>query len=120
MGKIRTIGCLFSIALILLIPYASFAKMQESLEPQIKCANISDSNDIIISEKSQLSYAAFADTHIGAKYQYPFYGMADHLDFIGKDLVDNTNKLDFAVHLGDIVNHNTAHVNGVGLPWYVN
>ena len=67
----------------------------------------------------QLSFAAFADTHIGARYQFN-YTMADHLDDIGQDLVDNTNLLDFVIHLGDIVNHNTGHVNGVGLPWYAN
>lgn len=72
----------------------------------------------------QLSFAVFADTHIGARYQYPSilsgYEVADYLDRLGDDLVDTTNLLDFAVHLGDIVNHNTGHVNGVGLPWYVN
>lgn len=71
-------------------------------------------------EKTHVSFAAFTDTHIGAHYQYPQYPIAKHLDDIGRDLVDATNTLDFAVHLGDIVNHNTAHVNGVGLPWMVN
>lgn len=84
-----------------------------------------DLNESYIHTKStvynQLSFAAFADTHIGARYQYPgSYGMANYLDKIADDLVDSTNKLDFAIHLGDIVNHNTGHVNGVGLPWYVN
>jgi predicted phosphodiesterase len=79
-----------------------------------------DRTDNIVSQKSQLSFAAFTDTHIGAKYQYPLYGMADHLDQLGEDLVDATNLLDFAVHLGDIVNHNTGQVNGKGLPWFVN
>lgn len=46
--------------------------------------------------------------------------MADYLDKIGDDLINNTNLLDFAIHLGDIVHHNTAHVNGVGLPKRVN
>jgi hypothetical protein len=82
------------------------------------------SNDNKVEEKNQLSFAAFADTHIGARYQYPYlftgYKMADHLDKIGDDLVDATHPLDFAIHLGDIVNHNTGHVNGIGLPWYVN
>jgi hypothetical protein len=71
-------------------------------------------------EKTQVSFAAFTDTHIGAKYQYPLYGIAGHLDELGEDLTDATNLLDFAVHLGDIVNHNTAQVNGEGLPWFVN
>jgi len=71
-------------------------------------------------KKSQLSFAAFTDTHIGVKYQYPYYGIADHLDLIGRDLVDSTNLLDFAIHLGDIVSHNTNQVNGLDLPWYVN
>jgi hypothetical protein len=70
--------------------------------------------------KTQLSFAAFADTHIGARYQYPLYGMAAHLDRLGDDLVHATNLLDFAIHLGDIVNHNTAHVNGIGLLRFVN
>jgi hypothetical protein len=68
----------------------------------------------------QLSFATFADTHIGARYQYPKHEMADYLDGIGDDLVDSTNLLDFVIHLGDIINHNTAHVNGIDLPWYVN
>ena len=70
--------------------------------------------------KTQLSFAAFADTHIGARYQYPLYRMAFYLDRLGEDLVSNTNLLDFAIHLGDIVNHNTAHVNGIDLPRIVN
>jgi predicted phosphodiesterase len=79
-----------------------------------------DRKDAATLQKNQLSFAAFTDTHIGARYQNPFFGMADHLDDLGADLVDATNQLDFAVHLGDIVNHNTAQVNGEGLPWYVN
>jgi predicted phosphodiesterase len=75
---------------------------------------------ILIPQKSQLSFAALTDTHIGARYQYPFFDMADHLDSLGEDLTNATNKLDFVVHLGDIVNHNTAQVNGIGLPWLVN
>ena len=71
-------------------------------------------------EKTQLSFTAFSDTHIGAKYEYPRYVMANHLDKIGDDLVENTNLLDFAIHLGDIINHNTAQINGEGLPFYVN
>jgi len=46
--------------------------------------------------------------------------MADYLDKLGDDLINNTNLLDFAVHLGDIAHHTTAQVNGVGLPFYVN
>ena len=85
-----------------------------------------DGNKIYTSNTNipQLSFAVFADTHIGARYQYPYflsgYKMADYLDKIGDDLIDSTNLLDFVVHLGDIVNHNTAQVNGVNLPWYVN
>jgi len=74
--------------------------------------------------KTQLCFAAFTDTHIGAKYQYFFHNppavMADYLDKLGDDLVNATNQLDFAIHLGDIINHNTAHVNGIGLPPIVN
>ena len=69
---------------------------------------------------TQLSFAALTDTHIGAKYQDPFFDVADHLDRLGDDLVNATNTLDFVVHLGDIVNHNTAQVNGEGLPKLVN
>ena len=72
------------------------------------------------SEKIQLSFAAFSDTHIGAKYEYPQYAVARHLDKIGKDLVENTNLLDFSIHLGDIINHNTAQINGEGLPFLAN
>jgi hypothetical protein len=75
-------------------------------------------------EKNQLSFGAFADTHIGARYQYPYllygYKSADFLDKIANDLLEHTGNIDFVVHLGDIINHNTAHVNGVGLPCYVN
>jgi hypothetical protein len=70
--------------------------------------------------KDHLSFAAFADTHIGARYQYPCYRMADHLDKLGEDLINATPLLDFAIHLGDIVNHNTAQVHGKELPWFVN
>ena len=79
-----------------------------------------DRRERIALQNSYLSFAAFSDTHIGAKYQNPFYDIADHLDQLGKDLVDATNRLDFVVHLGDIVNHNTAQVHGEGLPWIVN
>lgn len=74
----------------------------------------------IISEDSHMSFAAFSDTHIGARYQYPQYIMADYLDRLGDDLINSTNLLDFAVHLGDIVNRNTAQINGIGLPKIVN
>jgi hypothetical protein len=77
-----------------------------------------DGKDTLGMQKTQLSFAAFTDTHIGARYQNPLYKTADSLDHLGEDLVDSTNLLDFAVHLGDIVHHNTGQVNGVGLPWY--
>jgi len=51
---------------------------------------------------------------------YPYWSVAGYLDQLSKDLVDFTNLLDFAVNLRDIVNHNTGHVNGLGLPWYKN
>jgi hypothetical protein len=120
MKKMQTVGCLFSVVLILLFTFISNVKTQESLDPRIKYMLKFEGNDNILSQIDQLSFAVFADTHIGAKYQYPQYRMADFLDFIARDLVDGTNKLDFAVHLGDIANHNTAQVNGLGLPWYVN
>jgi len=68
----------------------------------------------------QLSFAAFADTHVGSKYKYSSWQVADHLDKIGNDLVENTNILDFAIHLGDMIYHNTGEVNGIGLKWYRN
>ena len=73
-----------------------------------------------ILQKNQLSFAAFADTHIGIRYQYPQYRATDHLDKIGDDLSYNTNLVDFAINLGDLINHNTAHVNGADLPFFVN
>ena len=81
--------------------------------------NGNDRGNIIL-QKTQLSFAAFSDTHIGARYQRPLYRMADYLDRLGDDLINATNLLDFAIHLGDMINHNTAHVNGNGLPWIVN
>jgi hypothetical protein len=71
-------------------------------------------------QKKQISFAAFSDTHIGAKYEYLKRRMANFLDKIGEDLVENTNPLDFSIHLGDIINHNTAQINGLDLPFYVN
>jgi len=76
--------------------------------------------DFILPQKTQVSFAAFTDTHIGTRYQNPLYRTAGYLDNLGKDLVNSTNLLDFAIHLGDIVHHNTAQVNGRGLPWFVN
>jgi len=73
-----------------------------------------------ISEKTQLSFAAFTDTHIGVRHQNPYWRSADYLNLIGKDLVDSTNKLDFAINLGDIIHRTTGHVNGEELPWHVN
>jgi hypothetical protein len=89
-------------------------------EPPNKCVINDNRTDNIVSQKTQVSFAAFADTHIGARYQNPLYRMADHLDLFGDDLANSTNLLDFAIHLGDIVHHNTAQVNGIGLPWFVN
>jgi len=90
------------------------------LENSSKSIDKFDSSFRILSKKTQLSFAAFTDTHIGAKYQYPPVDMANYLDRLGIDLVDATNLLDFAVHLGDIVNQNIGQVNGIGLPCYVN
>ena len=71
-------------------------------------------------QTSQLSFAAFADTHIGIGYEYPKYRKASYLDKIGADLTTDTNRLDFAIHLGDIINHNVAQIHGNGLPPLVN
>ncbi|MBN1859991.1 MAG: metallophosphoesterase [Candidatus Thermoplasmatota archaeon] len=89
----------------------------ESLEAGIQENEGNKSN---VPQKSQISFAVFTDTHIGVRYQNPLYSSADHLDALGEDLVDSTNQLDFALHLGDIVHHTTAQVNGIGLPWFVN
>ena len=67
-----------------------------------------------------LSFAAFADTHVGIKYEYPQYRLANYLDKIGDDLTTHTNILDFAIHLGDIINHNVAQIHGNGLPPLIN
>jgi hypothetical protein len=86
--------------------------------------NTIDQTQVSKLKKTQLSFSAFTDTHIGASYQYffriPRMVMADYLDHLGDDLVNYTSKLDFSIHLGDIINHNTAQVNGVGLPPWVN
>jgi hypothetical protein len=132
--KNKILGILFCTAIIASTIFAtvptninatktgSFVETESRLlsDPLNKHAITSDRNRSTLSQTSQLSFAAFTDTHIGAKYQYPLYGMAGYLDRLGDDLVDGTPLLDFAVHLGDIVNHNTAQVNGRGLPWFVN
>jgi hypothetical protein len=98
------------------------AKLEYRLLPELldKSVNQCDKNESSLLKESQLSFAVFTDTHIGTRYQNPFFRTADYLDCLGEDLVDSTNLLDFAVHLGDIVHHNTAQVNGIRLPWYVN
>ena len=62
-----------------------------------------------------MSFAAFTDTHIGARISTS-WGMADHLDEIAQDIMDNTDPVDFVVHLGDMVMYSTAHVESEGLP----
>lgn len=64
----------------------------------------------------KLSFATFTDTHIGSRIQYPSWGIADNLDLIGQDVTNVTGFCKFAINLGDITNHNTAHVHGIGLP----
>ncbi len=90
------------------------------LKPPDNYVSLCDRNGSILLQKSQLTFAVFTDTHIGARYQNPLYRTADCLDRLGEDLVDSTNLLDFAVHLGDMIHHNTAQVNGIGLPWVAN
>ena len=64
----------------------------------------------------KLSFATFTDTHIGSRIQYPSWGIADNLDLIGQDITSLISFCKFAINLGDITNHNTAHVHGIGLP----
>ena len=115
-GKIFTIFIFF-----ILISSYTFTTSSEKIE-SYELSGSNKDNKIINndSQKSQLRFAAFTDTHIGGKYQYPYFELADHLDSIGRDLVENTNKLDFAINLGDIINHNVAQIHGNCLPWYVN
>ena len=63
-----------------------------------------------------LSFAAFADTHVGSRVTRPQWGVADFLDRLADDVMDNTLPCEFVVHLGDGANDNTAYINGVGLP----
>jgi len=84
------------------------------------CINKDNRTNFIVPQKTQVSFAAFTDTHIGTRYQNPLYRTSGHLDNLGEDLVNSTNLLDFTIHLGDIIHHNTGQVNGRGLPWLVN
>ncbi|MFE3845958.1 DUF2341 domain-containing protein, partial [Thermoplasmatota archaeon] len=63
-----------------------------------------------------LSFAAFSDTHVGSLWQYPGWGNVDNLDLLGQDVTNLTGFCKFAINLGDITNHNTAQVHGIGLP----
>jgi len=71
-------------------------------------------------DASSLRFAAFTDTHIGIRYERLGCHTADRLDTLAVDLVNKTSLCDFAIHLGDMVNHNTAQVHGTGLPAAVN
>jgi predicted phosphodiesterase len=62
-----------------------------------------------------MSFAAFTDTHIGAKIETSWQ-MADHLDSMCQDIMNNTLPCDFTVHLGDIIMHSSAYVEGEQLP----
>jgi len=66
--------------------------------------------------KDSMNFAAFTDTHVGQRTSNPKWGYADYLDRLAQDIMDNTLPCEFAVHLGDGSNDNTAFVNGVGLP----
>ncbi len=116
MGKVIVSRALSMLVLVLLlvVPLAQSSRSQGTLQ-QGEPLN----NKMLSYQKTQLSFAAFTDTHIGIKYQHPFYHAADHLDLLGDDLTNGTGLLDFAVHLGDIVNQDTAQVNGEGLPSFV-
>ena len=65
--------------------------------------------------ENKISFAAFADTHIGGLIETG-WGMAEHLDFLAQDVMDATVPCDFTVHLGDIIMHSTAYVQGESLP----
>ncbi len=65
--------------------------------------------------RQEISFAAFTDTHIGAAIETS-WGMADHLDDLAQDIMNNTVPCDFVVHLGDIIMHSTAYVEGESLP----
>ena len=66
--------------------------------------------------RQEVNFAAFTDTHIGGKIETPSWGMADYLDILAQDVMNNTVPCDFVVHLGDIVMHSTAYVEGEQLP----
>lgn len=99
------------------IPLANNTAFSESSKIRLPPSSIIAD---LVPQKIQLSFAVFTDTHIGTKYQNPLYSTAEYLDLLGEDLTFSTNLLDFAVHLGDIIHHNTAQVNGIGLTWFVN
>ncbi len=65
--------------------------------------------------RQEINFAAFTDTHIGAEIETG-WGMADYADLLAQDIMNNTAPCDFVVHLGDIVMHSTAYVEGEGLP----
>ncbi len=67
-----------------------------------------------------LRFAAFTDTHIGIGYEHPGYHLAHRLTQLATDLTTATPPCDFSLHLGDLINHNTAQIHGTGLPSLVN
>jgi predicted MPP superfamily phosphohydrolase len=73
-----------------------------------------------VSLLDHFSFAAFTDTHIGSRYQFPLYRTARHLDALADDTTNGTPLLDFAIHLGDLINRNTAQASGYDLPPTVN
>jgi hypothetical protein len=124
MGR-KEVGIFFCVILcfsVVMAPLTCHAFGSESRTPSCSAYTGTEAphSTILESPRTHVSFAAFTDTHIGIKYQHPLYHAADHLDLLGDDLTNGTNLLDFAVHLGDIVNQATAQVNGEGLPSYVN
>ncbi len=65
---------------------------------------------------NEISFAAFADTHVGAMIEAPSWGMAEHMDSLAQDVMSNTMPCDFVLHLGDLIMHSTAYVEGEHLP----
>ena len=47
-----------------------------------------------------ITFAAFTDTHVGVQVEHQGRGMAEHLDSLAKDIMNNTVPCDFVVHLG--------------------
>ncbi len=72
--------------------------------------------DPIPPDEPSLTFAAFADTHIGQQVRSRGWDYAQNLDKLADDIMENTLPCEFVVHMGDGALNTTAFVNGVGLP----